>query len=158
MNVPTIRQAAMALVIAIVFAIIAQLAFNDPGVTLAIAIASLLSGLLAHLRLPMKASGHASSHTVGSGETTTLFVGNLAFRTTPDELQALFSPFGPIQSVRIMKDRMTRRPRGFAFVELSSRQAGKAIRKLHDSEFNGRKLKVNESNKSAQPGEGEKSA
>ena len=158
MSLPSITQTIMAVVVAIIFAIVAHLVFEHLAVTIAIGSVSLLSGLLAHLDPPMpaaiKAAMQDKNGAGNSSETTTLFVGNLAFRTTPDELQSLFSPFGPVHSLRIMKDRMTRRPRGFAFVELSSRQAQKAIRKLHDSEFNGRKLKVNESNKSSQQSEG----
>lgn len=78
---------------------------------------------------------------------TTLYVGNLAFKTTENELFELFSQFGAINSIRIMKDRITRRPRGYAFVELSTASARAAIKDLNGHEFGGRTLKVNVANK-----------
>ncbi len=82
--------------------------------------------------------------TTDSGEKKTIFVGNLAFKASPDELNELFSKYGNVHSVRIMKDRATRRPRGFAFVEMNERGAAKAIKKLDGMEFLGRNLRVNE--------------
>lgn len=79
--------------------------------------------------------------------TTTLYVGNLAFKTTENELFELFSQYGAISSVRIMKDRITRRPRGYAFVELNAAGAKSAIKDLNGNEFGGRTLKVNVANK-----------
>lgn len=79
--------------------------------------------------------------------TTTLYVGNLAFKTSENELYELFSQYGAISSVRIMKDRITRRPRGYAFVELSTAGAKAAIKDLNGNEFGGRTLKVNVANK-----------
>lgn len=78
---------------------------------------------------------------------TTLYVGNLAFKTTENELYELFSQYGAINSVRIMKDRITRRPRGYAFVEMNSAGAKAAIKDLNGNEFVGRMLKVNVANK-----------
>jgi len=78
--------------------------------------------------------------------TTTLYVGNLAFKTGEGALRELFGQYGQVQSVRIMKDRLTRKPRGFAFVEIE-RSAGRAATKHLDGyEFNGRVLKVNNAN------------
>ena len=78
--------------------------------------------------------------------TTTLYVGNLAFKTGEGVLRELFGQYGQVQSVRIMKDRLTRKPRGFAFVEIE-RAAGRAATKALDGyEFNGRVLKVNNAN------------
>lgn len=79
-----------------------------------------------------------------SGEKMTIFVGNLAFKASQDELRDLFTPYGTVHSVRIMKDRATRRPRGFAFVEMDSNQAPRAIKELDGKEFLGRSLRVNE--------------
>ncbi|MDH5190854.1 MAG: RNA-binding protein [Gammaproteobacteria bacterium] len=76
----------------------------------------------------------------------TIFVGNLAFKARRDELSKLFSEYGQVNSVRIMTDRETRRPRGFGFIEMNSSDAKAAIKALDGYEFMGRDLKVNEAN------------
>jgi RNA recognition motif-containing protein len=74
-----------------------------------------------------------------------LFVGNLSFDTTPDELRELFAETGEVVSVTVPTDRDTGRPRGFAFVELSTpEQAAAATEKLNGRELGGRALRVNE--------------
>ena len=75
---------------------------------------------------------------------TTLYVGNLAFRTTRREFEELFARYGKVYSARIMTDRATRKPRGFGFIEMDMAGAAKAIATLNDQDFNGRTLKVNE--------------
>mgnify|MGYP003573822930 CR=1 FL=1 len=71
-----------------------------------------------------------------------LYVGNLSFQSTEDELRDLFSQYGEVQSVRVISDRDTGRSRGFAFVEMED--GGKAIQALDGYELGGRNLKVNE--------------
>jgi cold-inducible RNA-binding protein len=74
-----------------------------------------------------------------------LFVGNFSFSTTEGDLQALFSPYGAIESVAVVTDRQTGRSRGFGFVEMNDRgEAEKAIEALNGKEFGGRTLNVNE--------------
>jgi len=74
-----------------------------------------------------------------------LFVGNLPFTATEDELRGLFSAFGEVQQVRIMTDRDTGRSRGFAFVEMPDDEAAaKAVNDLNGKDFNGRALTINE--------------
>src|SRR6201747_3191636 len=76
---------------------------------------------------------------------TNLFVGNLSFQTTQDELLAAFSQFGNVERVNIVTDRETGQPRGFAFVEMTERRdAETAIAQLNGAEMNGRALNVNE--------------
>src|ERR1700710_1099934 len=76
---------------------------------------------------------------------TNLFVGNLSFQTTQDELLAAFSQFGNVERVNIVTDRETGQPRGFAFVEMSeSKDAQAAITHLNGAELHGRALNVNE--------------
>jgi RNA recognition motif-containing protein len=74
-----------------------------------------------------------------------LYVGNLNYQTTEQEIRDLFSNYGDIQSVNIIKDKFTGRAKGFAFVEMSDDNSAKsAISSLHETEFKQRKLIVNE--------------
>jgi cold-inducible RNA-binding protein len=74
-----------------------------------------------------------------------LYVGNLSFGTTEEDLQQLFSQVGTVDSASMVTDRDTGRSRGFAFVEMSSKSEGEAaIAKFNGSELNGRSLTVNE--------------
>lgn len=74
-----------------------------------------------------------------------LYVGNLAFETTSQQLQELFAQAGTVQSASIVEDRDTGRSRGFAFVEMSTNEeAAAAISQLNGKEVSGRALKVNE--------------
>lgn len=74
-----------------------------------------------------------------------LFVGNLSFETTEDELRELFATAGACDSVAVIRDRATGRPRGFAFVEMGSEEdANQAIAKLNNVELRGRNLNVGE--------------
>ena len=74
-----------------------------------------------------------------------IFVGNLSFETTQEDLHAAFTPYGNVERVNVMTDRDTGQPRGFAFVEMSdAREAQTAIAHLNGSELRGRTLNVNE--------------
>lgn len=74
-----------------------------------------------------------------------LYVGNLSFKTTQDQLRALFEQHGSVRSAELVMDRMTGRPRGFGFVEMDdSAQAQAAISALHGKNIDGRDLTVNE--------------
>ncbi len=74
-----------------------------------------------------------------------IFVGNLNYETTQSQLTELLAEVGEIKDVYLPADRVTGRPRGFAFVEFSSEEeAQQAIEKFNDFEFAGRKLRVNE--------------
>lgn len=75
---------------------------------------------------------------------TKLFVGNLPFSATEDSLRALFTPHGTVESLAIINDRDTGRPRGFGFIEMSSADASRAMAALNGTDFEGRALKVNE--------------
>jgi cold-inducible RNA-binding protein len=76
---------------------------------------------------------------------TKLYVGNLPFNTTENELQELFSQAGAVQEVTLMQDRFTGKSRGFAFVTMSSdEEAQNAISKLNGHAIEGRQLTVNE--------------
>ena len=76
---------------------------------------------------------------------TKLYVGNLAFQTTDQELQELFAQAGTVSSASVVEDRETGRSRGFGFVEMSTKEEGAAaIDQFNGKEVNGRALKVNE--------------
>lgn len=72
-----------------------------------------------------------------------LYVGNLPFTASDDEVRTMFSEFGTVESVNLITDRETGRPRGFGFVEMSS-GGDEAIRALNNHEMGGRNLTVNE--------------
>jgi cold-inducible RNA-binding protein len=74
-----------------------------------------------------------------------LYVGNLSFQTSSDDLQQLFAQAGTVESSSVVEDRETGRSRGFGFVEMSSPEEGKAaIEQFNGKEVNGRNLTVNE--------------
>jgi cold-inducible RNA-binding protein len=74
-----------------------------------------------------------------------LFVGNLSFNTDERHLEEVFQAIGPVDSVNIVRDQMTGRARGFAFIEMQSDElAQAAIQKLNDTDLDGRKIAVNE--------------
>ncbi len=73
-----------------------------------------------------------------------IFVGNLSYQTTEDQLTDLFSEVGAVESATIVTDRDTGRSRGFAFIEMDSEAAAKAIEKFNGVELNGREINVNE--------------
>ncbi len=76
---------------------------------------------------------------------TKLYVGNLSYNTTENDLQDLFSQHGPVTEVNLMQDRATGRPRGFAFVTMATKEGSDAaIAALNGKELDGRALTVNE--------------
>jgi cold-inducible RNA-binding protein len=84
---------------------------------------------------------------------TNIFVGNLSFQTTQEELHAAFSNYGAVERVNIVTDRDSGQPRGFAFVEMTDRAAAEAaIAKLNGTDLNGRTMNVNEARPKPQGG------
>lgn len=74
-----------------------------------------------------------------------LYIGNLPWSATEDELRALFGEFGSVESVAIITDRETGRSRGFGFIEIASAEGAlKAVAQLDGRDFGGRALRVNE--------------
>jgi RNA recognition motif-containing protein len=73
---------------------------------------------------------------------TNIYVGNLPFSATAEAIQELFSPYGTVETVKLITDRATGQPRGFGFVEMAS-GAHEAIAALHEKDLGGRNLTVN---------------
>jgi RNA recognition motif-containing protein len=73
-----------------------------------------------------------------------IYVGNLSFEMTEEDLKKVFEAFGQVETVRILKDNSTGRSKGFGFVEMANNaEANSAISELNDKELKGRKLRVN---------------
>jgi len=84
-----------------------------------------------------------------------LYVGNLPFSASEQDLHTLFADAGTVETVNVVRDTATGRPRGFAFVEMATDEdAQKAIQKLSDYSFGGRQLTVNEARPKTQSGGG----
>ena len=84
-----------------------------------------------------------------------IYVGNLAFTTTDDQLRTAFAAFGEVTSAQVVMDRETGRSRGFGFIEMPSADQGKAaIQGLDGTDLGGRSLKVNEARPKADRREG----
>ena len=75
---------------------------------------------------------------------TTIYVGNLPFSATEEELRGLFERHGKVESVKLINDRETGRPRGFGFVEMTGGEAQNAIQQMNGFQMGGRPLRVNE--------------
>lgn len=73
-----------------------------------------------------------------------IYVGNMPFSMDEGQLRSLFEEYGEVDSVNVITDRDTGRPRGFGFVEMADEGAQKAIAELHEREVEGRRLNVNE--------------
>jgi RNA recognition motif-containing protein len=85
-----------------------------------------------------------------------IFVGNLSYSTTQDDLLATFSQFGNVERVNIVTDRDSGQPRGFAFVEMTdANEAQNAISQLNGAELHGRAMNVNEARPKPTGGRGQ---
>lgn len=84
-----------------------------------------------------------------------IYVGNLSYDATEDDVRSAFEDFGAVESVKIIMDRYTGRSKGFGFVEMTNDSEAKtAISELNDKEFKGRNLRVNEARPRAEGGRG----
>ncbi len=101
---------------------------------------------------PSRISANVASHALigarrGNALSKKLYVGNLPFSATEADLRELFEAHGSIESINVITDRETGRPRGFAFVEMEDTEsASKAMQALDGRDMGGRNLKVNEAN------------
>ena len=81
----------------------------------------------------------------GVDEYVKIYVGNLSFRATDEDLRAAFEPYGEVVSARVIKDKETGRSRGFGFVEMPNQEQGNnAIAKVNNTEIGDRAVRVNE--------------
>jgi RNA recognition motif-containing protein len=84
-----------------------------------------------------------------------IYVGNLSYDATEDDVRSAFEDFGAVESVKIIMDRYTGRSKGFGFVEMTNDSEAKtAISELNDKEFKGRNLRVNEARPRTEGGRG----
>ena len=84
-----------------------------------------------------------------------IYIGNLSYDATEDDIRKAFEDYGAVDSVKIIKDRYSGRSKGFGFVEMTDDEAAKnAISELNDKEFMGRNLRVNEARPRAEGGGG----
>ncbi len=139
---------ALTLIVALVFSVaIYFLASN--GVfeltSISVAIVAFVCAFIAPLVGKAETNAEAAS-------ITTLYVGNLPYRANEAAVRELFSEYGQVQSVRLMKDKHTGKRRGFGFVEISAVDADKAVSSLNDSEFQQRTLKVREAKERPEQG------
>jgi len=84
-----------------------------------------------------------------------IYVGNLSFDSSEDDLRGLFETYGAVSSAKIIVDQFTNRSRGFGFIEMENREEGlKAIQSLDSKDLGGRSLKVNEARPKTSSGGG----
>ncbi|QDF73798.1 MULTISPECIES: RNA recognition motif domain-containing protein [Shewanella] len=131
--------------IVLIVAILGALAISQFTPELYSAIAfftgAIIASVIFTLQSSPSAAGTAETYT---GPTMTLYVGNLPYRVHEGEVKELFGKFGPVNSVRLVRDRKTGRRKGFGFIEMSEAGAKKAMNKLNEFEFQERTLKVRE--------------
>ena len=145
-ELPTFINIIKSLIIALILSIasyflfpylnLSELAQTDPArlLTYSVLVSSFIAGVL--VAMPMMITFSTSNE-------ASVFVGNLAFKANAGDLRELFEEYGEVQGVRVMTDRATRRPKGFAFIEMDKKSAKAAIADLNGSEFFGRDIKVN---------------
>lgn len=93
---------------------------------------------------------------VFGGFTMNIYVGNVQYGTTEEQISELFGQFGEVLSIKLIKDRETGRFRGFGFVEMEDADAERAINALNDTDYNGRKVQVNEAKERAERSGGDR--
>ena len=151
-QLPTFKAYAIGLLVLIAIALAASVLLPSLGVEnqniVFGVVAGLLIGHLVGTSLTLNPAGLSprpnAAGSSGKNGVKTLYVGNLAFHTSKQDLYELFKQYGTVYSSRVMFDRITRRSRGFGFVEMSSDAAEAAIAALDGADFSGRNIRVNE--------------
>ena len=140
---PTFRNIIKSIVIALVLSAASYFLFpylninelaNERLLAYSVLSGAFIGGILVFMSIDLSSLGASE---------VSVFVGNLAFKAGANDLRELFEDYGDVQSVRVMTDRATRRPKGFAFVEMDKKGAKAAIADLDGCEFFGRDIKVN---------------
>ena len=153
-QLPSLKTYMVGLLVLIGIAILISLVLPSIGidnknVVLAV-MAGLLVGHFVGTSVTTRAPATAAVNTrQNQNDVTTLYVGNLAFHTSKYDLYNLFKQYGKVHSSRIMFDKVTRKSRGFGFVEMNSKDAETAIEALDGMDFSGRNIRVNEANNQA---------
>lgn len=133
---------ALTLIVALVFSVAIYFLANSSVfelTSMSVAVVAFVCAFIAPL------IGKAETNTQEADTSiSTLYVGNLPYRANEAAVRELFSEYGQVQSVRLMKDKHTGKRRGFGFVEISAADAEQAVLSLNDSEFQQRTLKVRE--------------
>ena len=109
---------------------------------------SFISGLMEGLRRFFSGDTHSESGTAGGHR---LYVGNLSYKVKDEELRGLFAKYGRVKTLHLIRDRLTRRLKGYAFLEMSPEDAQKALA-LNGVDFLGRKLVVSIAKAKRSPG------
>ncbi|ARR48186.1 TPA: RNA recognition motif domain-containing protein [Photobacterium damselae] len=132
------------LITIIAIAVVGALIFNAIAIpaALAFAIGTIISGLTVLFMLEGKVQPAPSLNNASK----TLYVGNLPYRANESDVKELFSEYGEVFAVRLMKDKRTGKRRGFGFVVMASQEAELAVDKLNNKEYGQRTLKVREAN------------
>ncbi|HKI62167.1 MAG TPA: RNA-binding protein [Mariprofundaceae bacterium] len=104
----------------------------------------LLGCIIGGLGVALRSGSRSSSFDDG---TSSIYVGNLPFNAGENEVKNLFAPFGDVIEVRMVKDRRSRRPKGYGFVEMAKDDAQAAIKQLDGTDYAGRTLRINEAKK-----------
>jgi len=140
---PTFNNIIKAFVIALILSVIGYFLFpylnlNELAPARLLAYSVLVSAFIAGIIavIPME------FNLLGSKQVS-VFIGNLAFKASANNLRELIAEYGEIKSIRVRTDSATRRPKGFAFIEMDKKGAKAAIADLDGSEFFGRDIKVN---------------
>ena len=143
---PSLRSLSIALVLSIMVGIIGYIIFNALNLgtsenlrfhTYVLMIGTLIGAISVQI---------ISAFNDRPAEVVSLFIGNLPFRASNQQLRQVFSEHGTVHNIRLMTDKVTRKPRGFGFVEMNKNHAKAAIKMLDGYEFMGRELKVNYAN------------
>jgi hypothetical protein len=149
-QLPSLKTYMLGLLVLIGIAVLASLLLPTIGidnhhVVLAV-MAGLLVGHFVGTSVTTAPATAAVNNRQNPNEVTTLYVGNLSFHTSKYDLYNLFKQYGKVHSSRIMFDKVTRKSRGFGFVEMNSKDAEMAIEALDGRDFSGRNIRVNEAN------------
>jgi len=108
-------------------------------------IGSVFGGLL--VALVPKSGAKAADASASSGDSSNIYVGNLPFNAGEDDVKNIFSPYGDVLDIRLVKDRRSKRFKGYGFVEMNSAGAKAAIEHLDGTDYAGRTLRINEAKK-----------